>query len=552
MSSSCFVIAPDGSSRSWNKGTPVGDAVAALFPGTKPIAALLGNDLVSLTDPLEFGGPVIPVFQKEELGKKVYEQTACFLLSMAVRSVNPKARLRIHNAAGTSLYCTLSLPAEETEATLARISESLAELVAEDAPITSLWAPYFAVLSNLEAFGYTDKANLLRHRNEPAVRIAKCKDHMDLWHAPLAPSTSFCCSLRLTPCSSSGFFLELSDDTPNTPAQETATHRIAVSRAQEHIRWGHILGIHTAGDLNESIAKDEAKGAIQMVEALHDQRLADIASTISKRSPAVRLVLIAGPSSAGKTTTSKRLATHLRVLGLRPIVLGTDDYFALPSQAPIDPATNTPDFEHIEAIDLPALNRDLNALLSGETIPLRTYDFLAQKPSYPGDTLTLPPDGILLIEGLHALNPQLTQQVPDSLKFRLFLNAMTSLGLDETTRVSTTDNRLLRRMIRDWRTRGKSPRDTLRFWSQVRRGEERWIFPFQPLADEVFNTALEYELAVLRTFAEPLLCTIKPDVSEYATARRLLRLLANFHALGSRRVPSDSILRETIGNSLFE
>ena len=565
------ITSPSGATTQWPEGTRIGDILEAVCPASGAIAALLENDLVSLAEPLDFGGAIRPVLPSEEYGRRILERTACFLLAMAAHNALPTARLRIHNAAGTSLICTLdsaSLEGGGAQAPegVALLSSSLAAIVAADHPITSLRAPYLLALKGFEAYHREDKANLLRHRSDPAVRLSECDGFYDLWHGPLAPSTGSLKGLSLSPFPG-GFLLNLPIGSASLPLTSLDAQApscastiqpsgrpeyAAIARAQEHIRWGSILGIRTVGDLNAAIAEGRANEVVQMVEALHDQRLADIASTIATRATPVRLVLLAGPSSAGKTTTARRLATHLRVRGLRPILLGTDDYFRLPADTPLDPETGTPDFEHLEALDLPALNADLNALLSGAPVPRRTYDFLAQKPVHPGDTLTLPPDGILLIEGLHALNPHLTDLVPDGLKFRLFLNAMTPLGLDETNRISTTDNRLLRRMLRDRRTRGKSPLMTLRSWPQVRRGEERWIFPFQPLADEVFNTALDYELAVLRPLAEPLLTTVKPDVPEYADARRLLRLLANFHALGAARVPNDSILRETLGESLFE
>lgn len=537
------IVAPDGSVSEWPEGTPISDVLNALFPNSGAIAALLDNDLVSLAEPLRFGGSFRAVLPDDPDGIRVYDRTACFLLSMAAHQAMPSAHLRIHNAAGPALYCTLE------NGDLASLQTALSAIVAADFPILSAHAPYLEALHSLELHGLTDKANLLRHRSNPAVRLSQCGTYHDLWLGPLAPNTGLFTSLRLEPHDSGGFLFFLR--TPDSVAANSAAG-LASAVAHEHIRWGEILGIRTVGDLNEAIALRRAPEVVQMVEALHDQRISDIAVTISERAEPVRLVLIAGPSSAGKTTTARRLVTHLRVRGLRPILISTDDYFLPPSKTPRDPEDDTPDFEHIEALDLPALNNDLNALLAGRTIRHRVYNFLKQKPTYPGDTLTLAPDGILLIEGLHALNPILTEQVPDRVKFRLFLNAMTQLGLHETARVSTTDNRLLRRIVRDNRTRGKSPLETLRSWPQVRRGEDRWIFPFQNLADTVFNTSLDYELAVLKPLAEPLLSQLKPDVPEYGDARRLLFLLSLFHALGTSLIPSDSILRETIGDSLFE
>lgn len=541
---------PDGTTSLWPEGTPIGDIlgsgdVPSPTGNTAPVAALLENDLVSLADPLEFGGSIRPVYPRDPHGLRVIQRTACFLLSMAVHRAAPHARFRIHGDCGPGLFCTF-------DGNPAALSRAFRALVRADLPIRRTKAPYLAALAGFEAHGLHDKASLLRHRNTPAVPLVECDGFLDLWQGVLAPRSSAVSQARIVPCDG-GILLQLplAADSLRRPLPRRAPLPSLLSVEHEHIRWGDILGIHTAGQLNAAIASGDEASVIQMTEALHDQRLSDIARTIASRRPRVRLVLIAGPSSAGKTTSAKRLATHLRVHGLRPLLLSTDDYFLSLSDTVHD-SSGAPDFEHIEAIDLPALNADLAALIAGRSVPRRVFDFHAQAPVFPGGSLSLPPGGVLVMEGLHCLNPRLTSQIPDDGKFLLFLNAMTQLGLDENNRVSTTDNRLLRRLVRDHRTRGKDALGTLRMWPSVRRGEQRWIFPFQDRAHDAFNTALDYELAALKPFAEPLLATVRPDVPEYADARRLLLLLSNFHTMDSRLIPSDSLLRETIGGSLFE
>ena len=546
-----IISAPDGTTSEWPEGTPVGDILAAVC-GTPasgsgaPVAALLENNLVSLSDPLEFGGSIRPVFPRDPHGMRVMQRTACFLLSMAVHRAAPGAHFRIHADCGTGVFFTL-------EPGISDLARRFRELVRADLPIRRIKAPYLAALAGFESHGLLDKAGLLRHRSSPAVPLAECDGFLDLWQGVLAPRTSFVAQARVTPCDG-GWLLQLplaDDPVDSRPVPRRRPNPALLAIAREHIRWGEIIGVQTVGQLNAAVAADGGTAVLRMAEALHDQRLSDIARDIATRPEPVRLVLIAGPSSAGKTTTARRLITHLRVYGLRPLLLSTDDYFLGISDTVRD-ETGAPDFEHIEAIDLPALNADLAALLAGRAIRRRVFDFHAQAPTFPGGELTLPPGGILVMEGLHCLNPRLTKQIPDAGKFHLFLNAMTQPGLDENNRVSTTDARLLRRLVRDHRTRGKDALDTLRMWPSVRRGENRWIYPFQGRADAVFNTALDYELAVIKPIAEPLLCTVKPDVPEYADARRLLALLANFHPMPSRLVPTDSILRETLGGGLFE
>ena len=574
------ITAPDGTTSEWPEGTPLGEIVAAITAPRSsrrasrasasraspsrasrasaspdgraalglppPIAALLENNLVSLSDPLEFGGAIRPVYPRDPHGIRVMQRTACFLLSMAVHRAAPKAHFRIHADCGPGVFFTLD-PA------IPDLPRRFQDLVRADLPIQRTKAPYLAALAGFESHGLLDKARLLRHRSSPAVPLAKCDDFLDLWQGVLAPRTSACAEVRIAKCDG-GWLLQLplpDDPVGAGPVPRRRPDPALLAIAREHIRWAEIIGVQTVGQLNEAVASDGGTAVLRMAEALHDQRLSDIARDIAMRPTPVRLVLIAGPSSAGKTTTARRLVTHLRVYGMRPLLLSTDDYFFGIADTVHD-ESGAPDFEHIEAIDLAALNADLAELLAGRAIRRRVFDFHAQAPTFPGGELALPPGGILVMEGLHCLNPRLTAQIPDADKFHIFLNDMTQPGLDENNRVSTTDARLLRRLVRDHRTRGKDALGTLRMWPSVRRGEGRWIFPFQKRADAVFNTALDYELAVIKPLAEPILATVKPDVPEYADARRLLALLANFHPMSSRLVPSDSILRETLGGGLFE
>ena len=317
---------------------------------------------------------------------------------------------------------------------------------------------------------------------------------------------------------------------------------------QEHITWGKIVGITTVGELNQAVLEKRADDFVHTVEALHDKKLARIADAVTQRAPAVRLVLVAGPSSAGKTTFSKRLVTHLRVNGYRPILISTDNYFVGDARNPRDAAGNL-DYEHIESMDLPRLNSDLLRLMAGEEVHLRAFDF-KKKEGYDRPAATrLPENGLIVMEGIHSLNPQLTADVPRAQKFLIYINALTQLGVDSSTRISTTDTRIIRRMVRDHQFRNRPAIDTLRMWPSIARGEKRWIYPFQHLADAVFNSALDYELAVLKPLAAPLLNQIKPWDEAYIEARRLSGFLHNFSSLAPDVVPGDSILREYIGGS---
>jgi len=320
---------------------------------------------------------------------------------------------------------------------------------------------------------------------------------------------------------------------------------------REHAAWGKRIGLETVADLNNAVQSLEIGEIIRLCEALHARNFAKVADEIAERTPVPRLVLLAGPSSAGKTTSAKRLGINLRNNGLRPVMLSTDDYYAGEGHYPLD-GEGKPDYEHIGALDLEEFNKNLETLLAGRAVRRRVFDFKAKRPAYPGGEFALPDRGVLIVEGIHGLNPLLTPTVPREAKYLVFLSALTQLGIDSNNVLSTSDNRLVRRLVRDHLYRGSSALRTLGMWPSVRRGEERWIFPFQENADVSFNTALDYELAVLRPYAEPLLAEVKPGDAEYATARRLGKVLGNFHAVSSGAVPADSLLREYIGGSVFE
>ncbi|MEG2414428.1 MAG: nucleoside kinase, partial [Kiritimatiellia bacterium] len=316
-----------------------------------------------------------------------------------------------------------------------------------------------------------------------------------------------------------------------------------------HLRWGEIIGIRNAGELNAAIADGSVADVMNTVEALHEKTFARLADRIASQVPRPHVVLIAGPSSAGKTTSAMRLCTHLRVIGLKPSLISTDNYFVGDARNPVG-ADGKPDYEHIDSIDRVRLNADIVSLLKGETIALRKFDFKKREGCDSDRTLQLnSARGILVVEGIHSLNPALTPGIPREEKFLVYVNALTQLAIDNNNRISTIDNRLLRRLVRDGQFRGRSAIETLRLWANVRAGEEKWIFPFQHCADAVFNTSLDYEIPVLKTLVSPLLNQVKPADPEYALARRLTCFLQNFASMPMADVPTNSILREYLGES---
>ncbi len=320
---------------------------------------------------------------------------------------------------------------------------------------------------------------------------------------------------------------------------------------REHKEWGRILGVNTVGRLNEIIASGEIDDFIRIAEALHEKKIVQIADHISSHRHHLRWLLIAGPSSSGKTTFAKRLAIQLRVNGLRPVTISVDDYFVDREFTPRD-ENGDYDFEDMATIDLPLLHEHLRALEDGGEISIPSFNFeKGAREMKEGRTLRLEPDDMVIVEGIHALNPHLTKVIAPEHKFRIYISALTQLNLDAHNRISTTDNRLVRRLVRDNAFRGNPALGTLQMWPRVRRGEKRWIFPFQQEADIAFNSALDYELAVLKYFIEPLLAEVKPIHPQYAEARRLQDFLSSFLGISASRVPPTSILREFIGRSSF-
>jgi uridine kinase len=532
------------------EGTCVREIASACDNDGQPwIAALVNNDLVSLSYPLSVNGNVRFITAGSPHGWRVYRWSVCFLLAKAVRDIAPNARFTIEHAIGPGLYCTFNGEHSLDKKTLSAIKKHMHALIAQDLPIERRKISFTDAVNIFEKCELEEKLHLLQYRNPPRVVIHWCDGFCDLAHGPLTQSTGLLKTFDLIPYPP-GFIIQLPtvEAPTSVPAFEDQPHLFQIFR--EHKDWGRILDVTTAGHLNRLTYSGEVERFIHTAEALHEKKLGRIADQITNRQQQPRIVLIAGPSSAGKTTFAKRLATHLRVNGMQPVTIATDDYFVGEAKNPIG-ADGKPDYEHIEAVDTEAFNRDLCDLIAGRSVPIRRFDFEKRAPTITDTALTLSDEQILIIEGIHGLNPRLTHMIPSSQKFKIYVNALTQLNVDSYNRISTTDNRLIRRMVRDHQFRGHSPLHTLAMWPMVRRGEQRWIFPYQQEADATFNSALDYELAVLKPFVEPLLMQVKPDQAEYAESRRLSEFLLNFISIQEDLVPRNSILREYIGGSML-
>lgn len=535
---------------------PAGTRVASLAPPPPEpdapyIAARVNNDIASLSYPLSVNSRVHFLTMADSHGWRVYRNSLCFLLAKAVRDLFPDARFSVEHSFGVGLYCSFHPDPQSddgmTKTDLDAVGQHMRELVSADMAIDRHKVSYCDAVDALRQAGLTDKLNLLRHRNPPRIVMHCCGTFSDLAHGPLVPSTGVLgtFALRHYP---PGFIL--------LPPERTAPHGVPDFRDQPHLfavlqqhkEWGRIVGVNTVGRLNAIITRRTVDDFVWTSEALHEKRLSRIADDIAADRKRVRLVLIAGPSCSGKTTFAKRLSTHLMVNGLQPVTLATDDYFVGQDRNPRD-AEGNPDYEHVEAVDLELFNQHLVDLIAGKAIARPSFDFTRKARKPDRKPMHLAENQILIVEGIHALNPILARMVPADQKFRIYVSALTQLAVDSNNRIPTTDNRLIRRLVRDHKYRGHSALFTLQLWPSVRRGEKRWIFPYQNEADAAFNSALDYELAVLKPLVEPLLMEVKPDRAEYAEARRLTEFLLNFLATDSRAVPGTSILREYIGGS---
>jgi uridine kinase len=546
-------IAPGGAVREGPAGTPARDIAAdPSFPRTAfpLVAVLVNNEVVGLEHGLVVNATIAPVDLGGRAGVNIYRKSLCFLLAMAARHVFPRRRLVIGHSLGQSYLYWFDGMEEVPGVDLARIEARMRELVTGDLPIHSLLLSYSEAVEYFAKHNQPDTALLLANRSAPEVRVNSCDGTLDLWHGPLVPSTGLL-SVFAVLSYAPGFLLRYPPAEDPLRVAPFSESPVLFSIYREYKNWGKILRVGSVGSLNELIREGGIQEFIQIAEALQDKKIAEIADRISARRDTVKVVLIAGPSSSGKTTFSKRLMIQLRVVGRNPVTISLDNYFKPLAGTPRD-EQGKPDFESLGALDVELLNDHLVRLLRGEEVETPLFDFLTGSRKQRGKPLLLPDRAILILEGIHGLNDGLTPLVEREAKYKVYVSALTQLNLDDHNRIATTDNRLIRRLVRDNQFRGHSALRTLSMWGSVRRGEDRNIFPFQNSADSAFNSALDYELAVLKVYADPLLATVKPDAPEYQDARALLAFLANFTPLHPRWVPPTSILREFIGESAFK
>ncbi|MCR5747152.1 MAG: nucleoside kinase [Lachnospiraceae bacterium] len=484
-------------------------------------------------------------------GHKAYKRSASLLLIKSFYDIVGKdavKKLKIEFSIGPGYYCSYKGDVPLTKEIVDKVKKRMLELVEADTPIEKASYPMEEVIRIFHESGMYDKEHLFKYRRTSRVNLYTLDGFKDYFYGYMLPSCGYIKHFDIF-LYDGGLMLQLPRRKNPDILPEFKDSPKLYQTMRKAADWGEMMDIDTVGALNDAISNGKMNEVILVQEALMESKIADIAGEIAKRGN-VRFVMIAGPSSSGKTTFSHRLSIELRAHGMKPHPIEIDNYFKNRADTPKDENGNY-DFECLEAIDVEGFNRDMTALLNGETVELPKFNFKVGQREYKGDYLKLNDSDILVCEGIHGLNDELSYSLPKESKYKIYISALTTLNVDEHNRVPTTDGRLMRRMVRDYYTRGSSISRTLGMWSSVRRGEEKYIFPFQESADAMFNSAHIYEISALKTFVEPLLFGVKEDDPGYQEAKRLLKFLQYFLAIDTSFIPQNSIVREFIGGSVF-
>lgn len=543
---------PDGRVLRGPRGATAGELLQPLRKeiAAPMVAAVLNGELCELTCKVELEARVRPVTMAEADGARIYRRSLTFLLEAAFGTLYPSAELHIeHSLTSGGYYCEVRGRGPLAAGELKGLETEMRRLVAADLPLVRREMPVKEAAAMFEARGMQDKVRLLRHRRRPTIAMYQLGPCIDDRHGFMVPSTGFLTTFDLLSLDG-GFVLRYPrQHAPDTLTPLSSSQKL-LGAFRQYGAWLDKLGIGSVGALNDAIEAGRAREVVLVSEALHEQTIAGIARQIHDRGNDARLVLISGPSSSGKTTFSRRLAVQLLALGLSPFALEMDNYFVDRASTPRD-ANGDYDYETIDALRLDQLGEHLAQLLEGKAVQLPRYSFQDGR-QYPGDLVQLRPGQLIILEGIHGLNPRLIPPVLAAQSFQIYASALTQLNLDRHNRISTTDTRLIRRIVRDARDRGYSAADTISRWESVRRGEKLHIFPYQENAHAMFNSALAYELSVLRPLAEPLLRQVDPGTPAYIQARRLLAFLEWFSPVSPECLPDNSILREFVGGSILK
>lgn len=533
---------------------PVNTSLAELLerqphPGKfPPLGAIVNNQISGLGRRLRGNSTVETVDQTSKAGMEIYRRTAVLLLTLAVEKLYPGCQLVVGQSIAHGYFFTVS-GQKTTKALVQKLGDEMTRLRDADLPLKFAIVPVEEVIRHYESLGLTSKADILRMGRDSEVLVANLDERLSFPYGPLAMHTGVLQHFSLIPYED-GMVLRF-PDRHGRPVRRLSPQPRLFGAFRESQRWNELIGVSNLAQLDRALIDGKGGHLIRLSEGLHEKKIVEVADLIAARRPKTRLILISGPSSSGKTTTSKRLDIQLRVNGIEPVTLSLDNYYRSPDESPKHP-DGRPDFEHIEALDLELLQDHLVKLIAGQRVNTPLFNFTEHQRHA---TKTLPlevgPHQILVVEGIHALNPRLTENIDPGTKFKLFVSALTQLTIDEHNRIFTSDTRLIRRIVRDRLFRNYTAEQTIFMWDSVRLGEQSWIFPFQEDADVLFNSALMYEHAVLTTYAKRFLMEVPRESAAFVEADRLLRFLDLFIPILPEEVPGTSVLREFIGGSVF-
>lgn len=515
---------------------------------TEIIACKCNNEIRSLSYEPEENETVELIDVSSADGMRIYVRGLLLIMSKAFHKLYPEALLTVNYQLSNATFCQID-NMEATEEMIENVSKEMEKIIASDIEIKKV------VMTKEEAAKFYDKEQTLRGRlqldnkDKDTVSLYFCEDYYNYFYGVMPISTGYTKTFELK-VYNNGFLIRYPSRKNPEKLEEYKENKKLLNTLQEYEDIHRVLGINTIYKLNREILSGNEKDVILLAEALHEKKISDVADKIVNRND-VKVVLIAGPSSSGKTTFAKRLGLQLRLNGLKPVTISVDNYFVERTETPLD-ENGKYNFECLEAIDLKLFNHDLIELLKGNEILMPTFNFKTGCKEYTGETMKLGSDEILVIEGIHCLNDKLTAAIPRENKYKIYISNLTVLNIDYFNRISTTDSRLIRRIVRDYKFRSYNAMHTLQIWNSVNRGEEQYIYPFQEEADSMFNTSLIYEFCVLKKFAVPLLESINSSYPEYSEARRLLEFLKYFETIDMENVPKNSLLREFIGDSIFE
>lgn len=552
MEKTLYCIRINGEEKKYPKGTPyreIAEEYQAQYEDDI-ILVLFNNRLRELGRRVKSDGELFFVTTRDKAGRKAYRRSVTFLMQRAVHNLSKEdgkdVLVKVMHSISQGHYCKLigQVPDQEY---LARLKQEMMKLVEEKIPIQKTSVSTDDAVALFRELGMHDKERLFSYRRSSKVNIYSIGHYTDYFYGYMAPDTGYLKYFELEPYED-GFVVLFPDKNTRVTAEFAPSHKL-FHVLRESAQWGEKMEIGTIGALNDAVAQGRIRDVILVAEALMERKIGTLAEQIASQ-PDKKFVMIAGPSSSGKTTFSHRLSIQLMAQGLKPHPIALDDYYVNRVDTPKD-ADGNYNFECLEALDIELFNHDMSALLDGQRISLPTYNFRTGKREYKGIFKKLGKNDILVLEGIHGLNGKLSYSLPESSKLKIYISALTQLSIDEHNNLPTTDGRMIRRMVRDARTRNISAKETIAMWDSVRRGEEQYIFPFQEEADIMFNSALIYELAVLKQYAEPLLFQIDKNCREYTEAKRLLKFLDYFLPVPSEDIEKNSILREFIGGSCF-